>query len=210
MKGLFITFEGGEGSGKTTQVALLKNAFAKAKIDAVFTREPGGCPEAEAIRTLLLTGAGDKWQPLTETLLFQAARVEHVQRLIKPSLEAEKHVISDRFFDSTCVYQGHARGLGVDYMKALHKLTVGDFTPDLTIYIDITPEDGLKRASSRNGNETRFESLDISFHHKVREGFLNSARQEPQRFAVIDGAQGKEQVHSQILDALDTKLGLKL
>lgn len=210
MKGFFISLEGGEGSGKTTQIALLKDAFAKAKKDAVFTREPGGCPEAEAIRKLLLTGAGDKWQPLTETLLFQAARVEHVQRLIKPSLEAGKHVISDRFFDSTCVYQGHARGLGVTYMKALHQLTVGDFTPDLTIYVDIKPEDGLKRASSRQGNETRFESLDISFHHKVREGFMQAAASEPQRFAVIDGAQAKEQVHAQIRAALDQRLGLKL
>lgn len=210
MKGFFISLEGGEGSGKTTQLALLKDAFAKAKKDAVFTREPGGCPEAEAIRTLLLTGAGDKWQPLTEALLFQAARIEHVQRLIKPSLEAGKHVISDRFFDSTCVYQGHARGLGVAYMKALHQLTVGGFNPDLTIYIDITPEDGLKRASSRQGNETRFESLDISFHHKVREGFMQAAASEPQRFAVIDGAQTKEQVHAQIRAAMDKRLGLKL
>lgn len=210
MKGFFISLEGGEGSGKTTQLALLKDAFVKAGKEAVFTREPGGCPEAEAIRTLLLTGAGDKWQPLTETLLFQAARVEHVQRLIKPSLEARKHVVSDRFFDSTCVYQGHARGLGIDYMKALHKLTVGDFTPDLTIYIDIKPEDGLKRANSRQGNETRFESLDISFHHKVREGFLQAAGKEPQRFEVIDGAQAKEQVHTQILAALNKRLGLKL
>ncbi len=210
MKGAFISLEGGEGSGKTTQVSLLKDAFAKAGIDAVFTREPGGCVQADAIRTLLLTGAGDKWQPLTETLLFQAARVEHVQRVIKPALAGGRHVISDRFFDSTRVYQGHARGLGVAYMHALHQITVGDFTPDLTIYIDIRPEDGLKRANSRQGNETRFESLDISFHHKVREGFLQSAGNEPQRFAVVDGGQAKEQVCTQIFAALDTKLGLKL
>lgn len=210
MSGLFISLEGGEGSGKTTQIAFLKDTFAKAKMDVVFTREPGGCSQAEAIRTLLLTGAGDKWQPLTETLLFQAARVEHVQRLIKPSLEAGKHVISDRFFDSTSVYQGHARRLGVAYMKALHQLTLGDFIPHLTIYIDITPEEGLKRASSRQGNETRFESLDVSFHHKVREGFLQAAECEPQRFAIVDGTQVKEHVHAQIVTALNNKLGLKL
>lgn len=208
MSGFFISLEGGEGSGKTTQLAMLREAFASAGINAVFTREPGGCSGAEAIRELLLNGAGDKWLPVTEMLLFQAARVEHVSRLIKPALDSGKHVVCDRFFDSTAVYQGVARGLGIGYMHSLHHLALGNFMPNLTIFIDINAEDGLERAASRRGNETRFESLDISFHRSVREGFLQLARSEPQRMIVVDGKPAREQVHAQILAAMQGRLGL--
>lgn len=198
MSAYFISLEGGEGSGKTTQVTLLKSAFEKAGIAAVFTREPGGGPGAEAIRELLLTGAGDKWSSITETLLFQAARTEHVERVIRPALARGEVVVCDRFVDSTIVYQGKARGLGADYIRALHLLTLGDFKPDLTLYIDIAPETGLKRAGERKGTETRFESLDLQFHESVRAGFLALAKAEPQRVVKIDGAQSKETVHAAI------------
>lgn len=206
----FISFEGGEGSGKTTQCALLKTAFMKAGIKATFTREPGGGQGADAIRELLLTGAGDKWHPVTESLLFQAARTEHVARVVRPALERGETVVCDRFLDSTLVYQGIARGLGMEFIRSLHLLSLGSFMPDITIYIDIDPETGLKRAGERKGRETRFESLDMDFHVKVQNGFLALAKAEPGRFIVIDGAGDKDRVHESVVVALTKTLGLKL
>jgi dTMP kinase len=131
-KPLFITFEGGEGSGKTTQIKLLQQYLLSKNIDCITTREPGGCENAESIRNLLLSGAGDKWNAISETLLFQAARIEHIEKVIKPALLSKKIVLCDRFLDSTIVYQGIGKGLGGEYIKQLYQMTVGNFTPDLT------------------------------------------------------------------------------
>jgi dTMP kinase len=206
MSGLFITFEGGEGSGKTTQIKLLYDTFARAGKKCLLTREPGGSPCAEAIRNLLLTGAGDKWHPVSETLMFQAARVEHVERLLKPALARGETVLCDRFLDSTLVYQGLAKGLGLEYISRLHHFTLGNFGPHLTLILDIAPAVGLKRAKQRAGDETRFEGMDIAFHQKVREGFLAIAKLEPARCMVIDASGSAEDVHKAIVKALADRL----
>jgi len=198
----FITFEGGEGSGKSTQIKLLKDYFQTLGKSVLLTREPGGTPAAEAIRELLLTGHEDKWHKISETLLFQAARVEHVERVIKPALAEGKIVLCDRFVDSTIVYQGICKQLGVEYIEQLHKFTLGDFRPDVTIILDIAPEIGLKRASSRAGNETRFENMNIEFHHNVRTGFLQLAEKNPSRYIIINADQDIDQVHADIIKSL--------
>jgi dTMP kinase len=202
MTGLFISFEGGEGSGKTTQIKLLHEYLEAQGKSCTLTREPGGCPSAEAIRSLLLTGSADKWDPVAETLLFQAARIEHVERVIRPALARGEMVLCDRFFDSTAVYQGIGKGLGVNYVSELHRLTMGSFMPDLTLIFDIDPMQGLKRAQSRTGNETRFESMGTAFHKTVREGFLAIAKAEPDRCKIIDAAQSVDAVQKAVREAL--------
>jgi dTMP kinase len=201
MSGRFITFEGGEGSGKSTQIQRLYEALVSQDIHCVLTREPGGCASAEAIRALLVEGSGDKWHPVAETLLFQAARVEHCERVIRPALAQGKIVLCDRFVDSTLVYQGIAKGLGVEYVRALHRMSVGSLMPQLTFLLDIDPEIGLQRAGARKGAETRFENMDAGFHRQVREGFLALAAQEPRRFAVIDASRSQDEVYTAILAA---------
>ena len=220
MVGHFISLEGGEGSGKSSQVALLRDAFSAASIPAIITREPGGGPRggqkggkggAESIRDLLVTGTDEKWHVITETLLFQAARVEHVERPIKPALSEGKTVISDRFMDSTLVYQGIGRGLGMNYIEQLHLLTLGDFKPDLTLFIDIPPDLGLERAAKRKGNETRFESLSLDFHERVRQGFQALAAASPERIVTINGALPSPQlVYAEICIVLKNRLGIAL
>jgi len=210
MASKFISFEGGEGSGKSTQLRLLASAFERTGLPFVSTREPGGTPSAERIRGLLVSGEGDAWGALSETLLFQAARAEHIEKLIKPSLEAGKTVICDRFLDSTIVYQGIGKGLGVEYIKNLHCMVFGNFMPSLTILLDIAPEEGLKRAGARNGNENRFEGLDISFHQKIRAGFLEIAKNEQHRCVVLDSLQSVEILHQQIIAKIRECLGIIL
>lgn len=210
MSGHFITFEGGEGSGKSTQLELLKNAFAPTGLPYVFTREPGGCPNAETIRQLVVSGKHEPYAPLTETLLFYAARTEHVEKKIKPALAAGKTVICDRFADSTLVYQGIAKDMGEPYIRNLHTLLLGDFAPDLTFILDIDPAEGLGRAKARAGDETRFEEMEIDFHHKVRAGFLAIAKREPARCVVLDAAQEKNDLHKLICMHLQARLGLAL
>ena len=206
--GKFITFEGGEGSGKSTQLQLLGKAFAAAGLPHVITREPGGSPGAETIRKLLVSGEADAWDAETETLLFYAARLDHVNRLIKPALAEGKIVLCDRFADSTIVYQGIGKELSQDYIEMLHRLTLGNFMPDLTIILDIDPAIGLKRAAARRGNETRFESLGLDFHQRIRAGFLAIAKCEPERCVVIDAAQEKEAVQKQIIETIHQRCGL--
>lgn len=198
----FITFEGGEGSGKTTQISLLKQAFERAGLSYIVTREPGGEPGAERIRELLVTGDKGAWDPLAETLLFYAARVQHVERVIKPALAAGKWVICDRFMDSTLVYQGIGKSMQPEYIHALHSLTLGNLKPDRTFILDISPAEGLKRAGSRKGNETRFEGMAREFHEQVRAGFLAIARNEPSRCTVIDARQAPEAIHASVCAAL--------
>jgi len=208
MRGHFISVEGGEGSGKSTQLKLLTAAFEKSGLPFVATREPGGVPSAERIRAMLVSGDGDAWGHLGETLLFQAARAEHIEKLINPALAAGKTIICDRFLDSTIVYQGIAKGLGAEYIKNMHHLFFGNFMPDLTIILDIEPEKGLARAGSRNDGENRFEGLDIEFHQRIRHGFLDIAKCEPQRCVVLDAGQDVAKLHAQIIVVVREHLGV--
>lgn len=199
-RGRFITFEGGEGSGKSTQAKLLAETLAKRGISCHLTREPGGEEGAEAIRRLLVEGEPGRWEPVSELLLFLAARYQHYTRVIAPHVAAGDWVISDRYHDSTRVYQGIARGLSLAYTDALYAAVLGNVQPDMTFYFDISPEEGLARSTKRTNHETRFESLELAFHQRVREGFLNLARHEPQRFQVIQmGSKNIEQVHHEVL-----------
>ena len=185
-QGLFITFEGGEGSGKTTQIRTLAAALQKKGLAVLTTREPGGTPEAEVIRKLLVQRDGGNWTPMAEALLLFAARTMHVDHLIKPALAEGKIVISDRFTDSTRAYQGYGHGLPHEKIEELVQLSLGGFEPDLTIIIDLPVETGLKRAGRRivrdGSGEDRFENLDLSFHKKLRDGYLEIARKNAKRF----------------------------
>jgi dTMP kinase len=210
MSGFFISFEGGEGSGKSTQSQLLCKAFAAAALPYIATREPGGSPGAERIRQLLVTGDADSWDADTETLLFYAARLDHMNRLVRPALEQGKHVIFDRFADSTRVYQGVGKGISPNYIEMLHHLTLGNCMPQLTLLFDIDPSEGLARAASRRGDETRFESMDLDFHHRIRAGFLSIAKNEPGRCVVMNAVQDKIALHKQVVDGVNKRLGLSL
>jgi dTMP kinase len=207
-KGRFITFEGGEGTGKSTQARLLAAHMTQAGLDVVQTREPGGSPSAEDIRALLVTGAADRWSPMAETLLFYAARVEHWRQVIEPALKRGAHVVCDRFADSTMAYQAYAGGLERKTVEGLHRLTMPGIEPDLTLVLDIDVERGLTRAASRRDEETRFERKGRSFHDKLRQGFLDIAKRAPARCVVIDAAQTVEQVHAAVLAALKSRLSL--
>lgn len=205
-KGLFITFEGGEGSGKSTQIQLLKTYFEQRGKAVVLTREPGGSIGAEEIRTLLLKGGVSRWDKKTEMLLFTAARRDHLVKKIWPALKDGKVVLSDRFQDSTVAYQ--CFGYGYDdkiYQDAgyLYHFIADDFKPDLTIILDIEPMIGLKRSMTRQGNdEQRFEQMDISFHQNIRNAFLTLAKNEPERFIVVNADQEIEQIHQEIVKKL--------
>lgn len=190
MRGKFISFEGGEGCGKTTQLKRLVDALKKKKIDVVQTRETGGTPAAEMLRPIIQGGETDRWDAVSETLLFNAARRDHVRKLILPSLEAGKWVLSDRFFDSTTVYQGVAQGLSSEIIHGIRKLAIGDFKPDLTIVLDFDPAAGLQRAFTdargRPEENTRFERKGLDFHIRIRMGYLDVAKSDPQRCKIID------------------------
>jgi len=206
----FITFEGGEGGGKSTQLNALARSFERAGIPVVLTREPGGASGAEEIRDLLVSGAVDRWQPKTEVFLHYAARVEHVAQTIRPALAAGKWVLSDRFADSTMAYQGYGHGLERTELKKLYQLAIGDFVPDLTIVLDLPVEAGLARAGSRGDLEDRYERMGIDFHQRLRDGFLNIAAAEPTRCRVVDASKGMDDVQSQILTLINTRFDLRL
>jgi dTMP kinase len=209
-RGRFITIEGGEGAGKSTQLDLLMTALAHTGIAAQRTREPGGSEGAEAIRRLLLEGAEERWDATAETLLFYAARREHVTRLIRPTLDRGTWVVCDRFADSTIAYQGYGRGLPLAELQALHRFALGDFAPDLTLILDLPVAEGLARAAKRSGGADRFERLDTAFHERLRHGFQQIAAAEPQRCVVIDAAGDVETVHRAVLQAVATRLGVTL
>lgn len=202
MQGKFITFEGGDGSGKTTQIRMLQDYLSASGANCLLTREPGGSPGAEMIREMLLTGTGDKWNSVSETLLFQAARIDHVERVIKPALARGDIVLCDRFLDSTIVYQGIAKGLGVDWVRQLSRMTLGDFAPDFTVVLDIDPAVGVGRAKARSGSENRFENMGIEFHRKIRQGFLDLAQSDARRYLIIDASRRPEEVHKSVVTAL--------
>lgn len=208
MTGMFITFEGGEGSGKTTQIRLLADHLHAQGRDVVVTREPGGTPEAEKIRELIVRRDGGGWSPWSECLLFFAARAHHVENLIKPALAEGKIVLCDRFVDSTIVYQGIGKGVDRDKLTRLYEDTLGDFAPDMTFILDIPVDIGLKRAAVRQEGvhiqEDRFEKLGTDFHEKIRQGFLDLAAQNMSRCKVIDATHAPEVVANEIKALLST------
>ena len=209
-RGRLITVEGGEGAGKSTQVDLLLAALGRAGIAATRTREPGGSEGAEAIRRLLLDGATERWDAIGEALLLYAARRDHVVRLIQPALDRGVWVICDRFADSTLAYQGYGRGLPLADLSALHRLALGDFAPDLTLILDLSVAEGLARAAQRSGIADRFERLDVAFHERLRQGFLQIAADTPERCLVIDAAGDQGSVHRDVLAAVAARLGVAL
>lgn len=207
-RGCFITLEGGEGGGKSTQARRLADALKKSDIDVVLTREPGGSPGAEQIRALLVDGEVHRWDALTEALLHFAARRDHLLRTVLPALERGAWVISDRFVDSTIAYQGYGHGLDLAIIDALTRMTVGSAWPDLTLILDLPVEAGLARAGSRGAGEDRYERMETPFHQRIRDGFLEIARKEPGRCAVIDAGQDEQSVHIAILQAVEAHLAV--
>ncbi|OIQ43714.1 MAG: dTMP kinase [Roseobacter sp. MedPE-SW] len=203
--GLFLTFEGIDGSGKSTQCKRLAEALRMEGQDVVLTREPGGSKGAEEIRRMVLEGDPDKWSAETEILLFTAARRDHLERTIEPALSAGKVVICDRFADSTRMYQGLSRGDLRSTVDQLHTLMIGR-EPDLTLLIDMDPATGLSRAKGRQGTEERFEDFGLGLQEKMRAGFLSLAREFSNRFRVVDGAQDIDTVAADVLR--HTKLAL--
>ncbi len=208
-RGRLITFEGGEGAGKSTQIRYLATALAEAGIDAVTTREPGGTAGAEAIRALVTEGTADRWSPLTETLLFLAARQDHVERLIEPALAEGRWVLCDRFIDSTRVYQGLAGTLGLELIDRLHRVIFNRIAPDLTLLLDLPVEIGLARRSAA-GHANRFEQKVEDFHQAVRSGFLELARSEPERFTVIDAEPAPDAASAAIIDIVRRRFSVPL
>jgi dTMP kinase len=206
-KGRFISLEGGEGAGKSTQARLLAERLSAGGLEVVQTREPGGSPGAEAIRALLVEGAADRWSAISETLMMYAARRDHIERVIAPALERGASVISDRFFDSTRAYQGAGGGAPAALIGVLEREVVGAVTPDLTLVLDMPIEAGLARAAGRAGGEGRFESKGREFHERLRAAFLDIARREPERCAVLSAEGDLEAVAARIWDVVVARLG---
>ena len=204
MRGLFITFEGGEGSGKTTQIQHL-NDWIKSNlpsVDICLTREPGGTQEAESIRALLLNGAASKWQPATEAMMMSASRHEHVVHVIRPALERGDIVICDRFTDSTHIYQGYVGGVDNALLDGLDQLSCQGLMPDLTLLLDMDSNAGLARTIQRGSAESRFEAKGAAFHQRVRQGFIERARQYPDRIMQIDAARPASDVTKDVIAAV--------
>lgn len=208
-KGLFISFEGGEACGKSTQIKLLKEYIStlKNKEDFVFVREPGGTPLTEEIRRLLLNYEIDKPLPMTELLLFCAARVEDVEKIIKPALEKGKIVIADRFYDSTIAYQGMARNImNVEQILKLTKTIIGDIKPDLTFYLKLSPEEAFKRKSKINEGLDRIEKEGLLFHKQVEKGYDYISNLEKERFVIIDASKTPDEISNEIIKKLNNKI----
>ena len=202
----FLTLEGGEGSGKTTQAERLRAALAARGLSVLVTREPGGAPGAEAIRGLLVTGEAGRWDPLSEALLHAAARREHISRTIRPALEAGTWVISDRFADSTMAYQGIAQGAERDAVATLNALVLGGLAPDLTLVLDVPEDVGLAREQSPH--EDRYGAMGRAFHAAVRAAFRDIAAADPGRCVLIDASGTVDEVHAAILAAVTEKFGI--
>lgn len=212
--GLFISFEGGEGSGKTTQINKLAEILTHSKRKVITTREPGGTPEGEKVRSLIVQREGGDWNPMAECLLLFAARVMHVEKIIKPALERGKIIISDRFTDSTRAYQGYGRGFSLEMIERINTLTLDNFKPDLTFILDIDPKKGLSRSSRRlaaedlhiNQTEDRFENMDLEFHEKLRKGFLDIAQKDSKRCVVLDATLSIEDLTKKIHKIVEERL----
>lgn len=207
--GRLITFEGGEGAGKSTQIERLARALRSAGVDLLVTREPGGTPGSEQIRQLLLEGTADRWLPLTEVLLLLAARHDHVVRHIVPALTAGRWVLCDRFVDSTRVYQGMAGAVDLALIDRLHGAVLGDLRPDLTVILDLPVTEGLGRRGETSGQH-RYERMSRDFHERVREGFLTLARAEPERCAVIAASRAVDAVADDVRTLVGSRFGLVL
>ena len=205
-RGVFITFEGGEGTGKSTQARRLAERLTAAGRVAVLTREPGGSPGAEALRALLVDGPPDRWSPTTETLLMYAARRDHIERTIAPALERGEVVICDRFLDSTRAYQGAAGGASTALIEALEGAVAGETRPDLTLVLDMPSEAGLARAIGRRAGEGRFEAKGEAFHTRLREAYLEIAAREPGRCVVVLAEGDVEAVAARVWDAVQSRL----
>ena len=215
-RGKFITLEGGEGGGKSTQAALLAERLRRVGFNVLQTREPGGTPRAEAIRELLLSGKAKKFGPLGEAVLFYAARESHLELAIRPALERGTWVVCDRFSDSTRAYQGAAGGLPVSVIETIDSAVVGSTRPDLTIIFDLPPELGLKRAAQRKAESAgsgavepdRFESMNIRFHRNLRQEFLAIAKAEPQRCVLADATESLRRVEEKVWSIVRERFGI--
>jgi dTMP kinase len=202
-RGLFVTFEGGEGVGKSTQIAMLDKALREQGVATLTTREPGGSPGAEAVRHVLLSGAAEPLGPQAEAMLFAAARADHVDTLIRPALEEGVTVLCDRFYDSTRVYQGDTGKVTREFLAQLEKVSVGDCRPDLTIILDLDPKEGMRRAAVRRdqaGFPDRFEKEALEMQDRRRLAYLQIAREEPKRCRVVDASGDAVSVHNRVLD----------
>ena len=208
---LFITFEGGEGVGKSTQVRLFRDYLQKAGAEVVMTREPGGCDNALILRKLLVEGDADKWDGISETLMYSAARNEHLREVIRPELKSGRWIVCDRFADSMHVYQGEGRGIDYKFLHSVSNEVVGDTWPDLTIVLDLPVETGLYRARGRQANmfENRFESIEDSFHQRVRKGFLKIAEENPNRCRVVSADGNIDGVHARVINAFESFISKK-
>jgi dTMP kinase len=206
---MFITFEGGEGTGKSTQALILAETLKKHNINVVLTREPGGSPGAEIIRNLLVTGSVDRWSTMSEVLLMYAARADHWQNTIKPALDQGDWVLCDRFADSTVAYQGYGRGVDLEFLQVLYQHVIGNTEPNFTFIFDLDVQEGLKRATARmEGDivvEGRFEDMDIEFHQRIKDGFLKIAQEHPTRCVTLQADDHPRVIHRQILKFLQEK-----
>jgi dTMP kinase len=205
--GRFITLEGGEGAGKSTQLARLADWLKARGREVVTTREPGGSPGAEMIRKLLVEGPAERCDGPTEALLHFAARRDHLRSTVWPALQQGAWVVSDRFADSTRAYQGYGHGLDLAMLARLHDVAIGSFQPDLTLILDLPVDTGLARAAARHGSETRYESLPRDFHERVHQGFLEIARLEPRRCALVDASRDIGTVSAAISRVVADRLG---
>jgi len=201
-RGKFITFEGGEGTGKSTQCQLLADYLRLRGKEVIITREPGGTEGAELIRALLVSGDVNRWSGISEALLLNAARVDHWEKVIKPALDSGTWVICDRFADSTIAYQGYGRGLDVNFLRNMHESVLSNVWPDLTFIFDLDPKIGINRALSRHTSEIRFEKLDLSFHDRMRSGYLEIAKASPNRCRIINADLDIPDVHQEIISAV--------
>ncbi|NVK17960.1 MAG: dTMP kinase [Methylocystaceae bacterium] len=209
-KGRFITLEGGEGAGKSTQTRLLKEALEAKGLDVVLTREPGGSVGAEEIRNLLVNGDVARWDGMTEALLNFAARRDHLVKTVWPALVQGAWVISDRFADSTIAYQGYGHGLEVSKLYDLWQTSIDGFKPDLTYVLDLPVETGIKRALGRGAGEDRYEKMGVDFHHRLKSGFLEIAEKDTSRCCVIDASRTIGEIQKDMQQALSQRLGIEL
>ena len=207
-KGLFITFEGGEGVGKTTQINLLKSYLLNINYKVVCSREPGGTIEGEQVRKLLVSGSSKIWDPMSEALMFNASRRQHINKIIFPSLDKGNIVLCDRFIDSTIVYQGYAGSIEQSILKDLHKKFCYNLYPDLTFFLDLEASLGLKRTRKRSDykEENRFENFGLDYHNKISKGFNNLANNNKERMITIDASQSIKQISKNIINFINLKL----
>lgn len=208
-RGQFISFEGGEGAGKSTQSQLLCRRLETFGVETLATREPGGSPGAEEIRTLLVSGKVERWDPLTEALLHNAARHDHVQRTILPALERGIWVITDRFLDSTLAYQGYGQGVDLDKLKHLGELAAGAAMPDFTLILDLPVADGFARTERRADGASRYEQMDRAMHERLRRGFLSIAEAQAARCRVIDAAPDSDSVHQAVWQSVQERFKIE-